>query len=88
MLGEIFNLVRWLCQIEKGNFISHAIANFIISFLRFLPITSGVHLVNATWKQCREVVMVNIAPEILRFPNQEEAFEWFNNSGLNVIEEN
>jgi len=87
-LGEVFNLVRWLCSIEKGNFISYAIANFIVPIMGVLPITSGVHLGNATWKQCREVVLVNIKPEILRFPDQEEVFEWFHAAGLEVIEIN
>lgn len=74
--GFIFNLVR-LIAINSPHFIKARIADLIVPFLYFLPTRSGLNLSNATYAQCREVVMVNIAPDDLIFFEKDDVIEWF-----------
>ena len=48
---------------------------------------SGVNLKNANWKQCKEVVMVNIQPKTLVYPTREEVLDWLDQANLKVVEE-
>lgn len=76
LLGWSFKLARWLCQ-RLGYFGSRLIADLLVPFLGVLPTRSRISLGNASWRECREVVMVNIAPERLSFFRPEEVREWF-----------
>lgn len=83
--GLVFRTIRKLCQFGGKPVIS-LIANSIVPFLGFLPTSSGLHLGNATWKSCREVVMVNIAPQNLWFPLSSEIMEWFDKNDISIID--
>ena len=63
------------------------IADLIVPILFFLPTKSKVNLFNASWRQCREIVLVNIAPEKLYFPDSEEVKKWFTNNNCTIIQE-
>ena len=86
MLGQLFRITQWLC-VKGGSRVSYHIANIIVPFMRLLPVSSGVHLGNATWQQCREVVLVNIAPLHLAFPDKREISGWFSEAGLEIVGE-
>lgn len=86
LLGVLFRMTQWIC-VKGGGRIAYHIANLIVPFMRFLPVSSGVHLGNATWQQCREVVLVNIAPLQLAFPERSEIVGWFSDAGLEIIKE-
>lgn len=81
--GFLFSSIRKICRIG-GPFISNRIADIIVPFLKILPIYSHVHLGNASWKQCREVVLVNIAPDNLYFPIRSEVLSWISDLGLEI----
>lgn len=82
--GWLFNLVRKVNQF-CGPRITQRIADIIVPFLGILPVASGLHLGNASWKQCREVVLVNIAPKNLIFPEKGTVKLWLAEAGLTII---
>jgi hypothetical protein len=41
-------------------------------------------LANASWKECKEIVMVNIAPTQLFFPSEEEIINWFKKKNIDI----
>jgi SAM-dependent methyltransferase len=81
--GLLFRFVRWLCAIS-GNLGSKIIANMIVPFLPLLPTRSKISLANASWQQCCEIVLVNIAPKQLFFPIPEEVEGWFRHHGIKI----
>ena len=81
--GFAFNTIRSFCRLT-GSIGTHILANLIVPFIGFLPTTSKVNLTNSTWKQCREIVLVNIAPTNLYFPTEEEVKGWFKEEGLDI----
>jgi SAM-dependent methyltransferase len=83
LLGAIFNLIR-LLSASSSDFFKRRIADLIVPLLYFLPTRSGLNLSNATWVQCREVVMVNIAPQDLVFFDKEDILRWFNENGVRI----
>ena len=62
LLNLIFSLVKGLCKLGGRN-VTSFLVDFIVLFLSLLPNQSKVSLFNFTWKQCREVILVNIALE-------------------------
>ena len=81
--GFAFNSVRSICQM-LGPFMTRRIADLIVPFLAVLPTKSRVTLANASWKECREVVLVNIAPSRLYFPNVQEMEQWMEAADLEI----
>lgn len=84
MGGALFSLVRKACQVT-GPIGCRLIADCIVPFLGFLPTRSKVSLTNASWRQCREVVLVNIAPSRLYFPEPFEVESWFAKNNFKII---
>lgn len=83
---RLFSMVRKICKVTgKGG--TNLIANCIVPFLGLLPTSSHLSLRNATWKQCREIVLVNIAPTHLQFFEFKEIQKWFNNEGIEITDE-
>ena len=71
LLWTLFLLIRGLTT-KLPQFWQNRIADCLVPFLGFLPTTSGCRLGKSTWRQCREVILVNIAPKHLYFPSAEE----------------
>lgn len=82
--GAVFSLIRKACQLT-GPIGCRLIADCIVPFLGFLPTSSKMSLANASWRQCREVVLVNIAPRQLYFPEQFEVENWFKKNNIKII---
>ncbi len=82
--GALFSLVRKVCQMS-GPFFCRLIADCIVPFLGFLPTRSKMSLANANWRQCREVVLVNIAPSQLYFPRPPEIEGWFAKNNVEIV---
>lgn len=87
ILGLTFQVVRYLCGIFP-EWLNSFIVNLIVPFLVLLPTNSKVSLLNSSWKQCREVVMVNILPKNLFFPGKNEILDWFYSNDIEVIRNN
>jgi ubiquinone/menaquinone biosynthesis C-methylase UbiE len=76
-LGKItLYTVRHICG-WVGPFARRRIADLIVPFIGFLPTRSKMNLFNSSWKECREVILVNIAPRQLVFIQREEVLSWF-----------
>jgi SAM-dependent methyltransferase len=82
--GVLFSWVRELCAFS-GHRGTRLIADCIVPLLPFLPTRSKISLANADWRQCREVVLVNIAPERLYFPDATEVRKWFTTNQIRII---
>lgn len=74
VLGLLFRFTRSVFKILPA-FCRRVLADLIVPFLPVLPTASGVSLKNASWKACREVVLVNVAPPNLIFPTKHEVCE-------------
>lgn len=83
---KLFTATRALCKLigTKG---AGIIANLIVPFLIFLPTRSKINILNATWRQCYEVVMVNINPERLVFFERAEVVKWFEENNIKIVAE-
>lgn len=81
-LKILFNATRTLCKIPV---ISHLVINGIVVALPFLPLRSGVNLGNATWKQCAEVVAVNILPDVLEMTKLDDMLKLFERYKVKIV---
>ncbi|MFC1975139.1 class I SAM-dependent DNA methyltransferase [Chloroflexota bacterium] len=86
VVGLAFELTRKLCQIV-GPFGTLFIANLIVPWLGILPTQSKASLKNSTWRQCRELVLVNIAPKQLAFFRHDEVAAWFAANNIDIVYE-
>jgi len=87
ILNGLLRFTRTVCKIGGTSFTS-LIANFIVPFLGFLPTNSNLKLRNASWKQCHEVVMVNLAPTNLIFLDETKVRRLFNENSIQIISDN
>lgn len=85
-MGTIFSFVRSTVP-RLPRYMQSRIADCIVPLLGLLPTTSRVHLGNASWAACREVVMVNIAPPFLNFLVAEEVRQKFQALGCRIVAE-
>ena len=81
--GFFLRLTRAACRIFGYGF-SRFTANCIVPFLGMLPTRSKLSLANASWQQCREVVMVTIAPRQLYFPQHAQVESWFGQNNIRI----
>ena len=58
------------------NWLTNIIADCIVPFLSLLPVNSKINLLNSSWKQCREIVLINIKPRDLIFPSAKQLADW------------
>jgi SAM-dependent methyltransferase len=84
VLGWAFRTVREVCR-RLGPRGAARIADLLVPLLPLLPTRSGISLASASWRQCREVVLVNIAPPQLYFPDEEEIERMFAAAGVEVV---
>ena len=84
--GFLFSTIRTLCK-TTGIYGTRLIADCIVPFLGLLPTQSKLTLANASWKQCREIVLVNIAPRQLIFPEKHDVEQWFHKYPCEIIED-
>lgn len=82
--GLLLSCIRKLCQ-TSGTMGCRIIADMIVPFLCILPTRSKLNLVNASWKQCREIVLVNIAPSQLYYPEASEVEGWFHKNQITIV---
>ncbi len=86
LTGVILSSLRFLTR-ATGPIVTRIIADAIVPMLLFAPNQSGLNLQNATWRQCREAIMVNIASPQLTTYTVEEVSTWFADHGM-MLDEN
>lgn len=84
MAGKAFLGVRKLCGLLGTRF-TRSMAHLLVPFLGMLPTRSGVSLRNASWRQCLEVVLVNLAPVQISFESESVVCTWLRNAGVEII---
>ena len=84
ILNTLLHFARTVCKIGRPSFTS-LVANLIVPFLGFLPTNSKLKLRNSSWKQCHEVVMVNLAPTKLVFLDEAKVRSLFNENSIQII---
>ena len=67
----ILQILRGVSHVGNGVFMG-VVSNALVPFLSFVSNDSGVNLFNSTWKQCREVIEVNLAPPVLGLYTKSE----------------
>jgi perosamine synthetase len=81
--GVLFRTARTMSRMF-GALGSRVMVSAIVPLLPLLPVRSGVNLFNSTWRQCAEVVEVNLRPSVLDFYSAEEVGSWFRRRGLRI----
>lgn len=84
MIWYILSFIRKVCRVTRP-IGPRLIADCIVPFLGILPTCSKLSLANASWRQCREVVLVNIVPTQLFFPEPPEIEDWFVKNRIKII---
>ena len=84
LAGSLLNTIRATYR-RTGPFFTNRIADLLVPFLPLLPTRSKVTLRNSTWKECRELGLVNIAPKRLVFPDTAEIHAWFARRDVRVV---
>ena len=82
--GCLFRAARMVCR-GVGPVGARLLAALVVPLLPVLPVSSGVNLFNSTWRECREVVEVNLLPPVLDFYREDEVRAWFERRGLERI---
>lgn len=82
--GAAFAGLRRICRLlgPRG---SAPIVWSIVLLLPWLPVRSGVSLRTASWRQCVEIVEVNLLPPVLEFFEATEVEQWCHDRGLEVL---
>ena len=81
--GIIFDFIRKI-TLFCGDWITFRITDCIVPFLSILPVNSKISLMNASWRQCREIVLVNIQPSNLIFPSEEQLIDWIKKANFKI----
>jgi hypothetical protein len=84
LLHACLSLLRLLCRIT-GKRGTSCIADSIVPLLSLIPTQSGISLQNASWRECREVILVDIAPRQLAFPSSNQIRCWFSDLHIKTI---
>jgi len=85
IMGLLWTATRKICNVF-GPTVTKIIADCIVPFLGVLPTQSRMSLKNSTWKQCREIILVNIDPFILHCFRHSEVKNWFKNNDCEIVE--
>ncbi len=80
----LLTLTRLLARLAGRKFTRLFIVYPLVVLLPVLPVQSGVSLLNSSWKQCVEVIEVNILPTKLQFPTKVQVTSWFAMSNLTI----
>lgn len=82
--GVVFNAVRKIYT-RESKLIPNLIANITVLFLPLLPTRSKVTLFNSSWKQCLEIVKVNLFPPRLYFFTEKEIENLFLDNNIKIV---
>jgi SAM-dependent methyltransferase len=79
------SLLSFIRFISKYKTVREIMANLIVPMLYFLPTNSKINLSNASWKECKEVVLVNLAPVSIWYPTEKEIINLFKTNNIKII---
>jgi ubiquinone/menaquinone biosynthesis C-methylase UbiE len=74
--GSIFNILHNSLLRIPNNF--HPFFCYLLSPLLFIiPTKSGIHMLNAKWSECAEIIAVNLLPQNVIFFTEDTVMDWF-----------
>lgn len=82
--GALFSLTRAVVPRLPG-WAQVTLANLLVPFLGLMPTASTLSLRTGTWRECREVILVNIAPRHLVFPTRAEIESRLSALGCEIV---
>jgi SAM-dependent methyltransferase len=85
LLGKLFTGTRTFFQ-KLPKPLQNIATNILVPLLGLLPTQSGVSLKNASWSECKEVVLVNLAPPVLSFYTEEEVKNILEKLGCSILQ--
>ena len=71
LLWSAFRFMRFLIP-RLPRFAQVLMADILVHFLDFFPTNSKISLRNASWRQCREIILINLAPKFIVFFSKDE----------------
>lgn len=80
----LFRATRRFCRLV-GPRLSRPVIWLVALLLPVLPVRSGITIFNSTWRQCLEVVEVNLLPTHLDFYSEQDVLGWFESRNIEVI---
>lgn len=84
LMGRVLSIFRLIVP-RLPYFLQARVADLIVPFLGLLPTVGKLHLGNASWRSCREVILVNIAPAKLYFPTRSEIIDELTSLGCRIV---
>jgi len=69
--GKLFSMARQVVP-RLPRWFQITLANALVPFLGLMPTSSRLSLRTGSWRECREVVLVNIAPRSIAFPTRTQ----------------
>ncbi|MEQ8402145.1 MAG: class I SAM-dependent methyltransferase [Silicimonas sp.] len=84
--GFMFEFARTIVpRLPRG--LQRLVADAVVPFLGLMSTSSGLSLRTGSWSECREVILVNIAPPQLWLPRLEELEDALRERNCNIIRE-
>ncbi|GEM_PF-1618181 len=85
--GLLFAVTRGVVPHLPG-WAQRRIADMMVPFLGLMPTSSTLSLRTGNWRECREVILVNIAPRHIAFPTASEIAAELSHHGCEIIARN
>lgn len=82
--GILFAMTRRVVPHLPG-WAQRRVADMMVPFLGLMPTSSTLSLRNGSWHECREVILVNIAPKHIAFPTAIEIAAELSRNGCEMI---
>lgn len=84
LAGTLFGLARSIVPRLPG-WAQRRVADMMVPFLGLMPTSSTLSLRTGSWRECREVILVNIAPAHIAFPTAAEITAELSRHGCEMI---
>jgi SAM-dependent methyltransferase len=82
--GALFAAARRIVPRLPG-WVQRRVADMMVPFLGLMPTASSLSLRTGSWRECREVILVNIAPKRIAFPTMQEIISGLTRLGCEMV---
>jgi ubiquinone/menaquinone biosynthesis C-methylase UbiE len=82
--GALFAAARGIVPRLPG-WVQRRVADMMVPFLGLMPTASSLSLRTGSWRECREVILVNIAPKHIAFPTAHEIISELTRLGCEMV---
>jgi len=82
--GVLFIKARSIFS-KLPNFMKFILSLLLVPFLYFLPLRSGINIMNSSLRECLEIIKVNLYPKILEFPTKKEIESFLISQNIEIL---